>query len=175
MTEPFEALLGPLAGILKSNRHLPVTGGNGRGSHNDGLVVLRGPSSRLLSLYHLAQDQSDRTRRPTSASPARQHQRRLTESEVVALAEQYQAGKQMDELAAIFGVHRTTVATQLRQSGVRLRSRGVPQHRRDEAVQLYGEGWSCQRLAERYTCNATTVWKVLQQAGVRLRAPWERS
>ena len=60
-----------------------------------------------------------------------------------------------------------------RQTGVRLH-RQVTADQIHEAIQLYGEGWSCQRLAERYDCNATTVWKVLQQASVTLRAPSER-
>ena len=91
------------------------------------------------------------------------------------LVTEYEAGGSIQELAARWGLHRTTVAAQLRQTGVRLRGRGVPADRRAEALRLYGEGWSCQRLAERYGCNPTTVWKVLQQAGVRLRAPWERA
>ena len=65
-------------------------------------------------------------------------------------------------------------ATPRRQTGIRLRRQGIPADQLHEAIQLYGEGWSCQRLAERYGCNATTVWRVLQQAGVRLRPPWER-
>ena len=36
MTEPFEALLGPLAGTSKANRHLQITDGDSPGLHNDG-------------------------------------------------------------------------------------------------------------------------------------------
>ena len=40
----------------------------------------------------------------------------------------------MKELAARWGLHRTTVAAQLRQAGIRLRRQGVPTNRVDEAV-----------------------------------------
>jgi DNA-directed RNA polymerase specialized sigma24 family protein len=50
----------------------------------------------------------------------------------------------------------------------------VPAALLDEAIRLYGDGWSCQRLAERYGCDAETVRQALKRAGVRLRAPWER-
>jgi transposase-like protein len=93
---------------------------------------------------------------------------------VQQLVADYEAGASVQDLAARWGIHRTTVAAQLRQADVRLRRQGVPDELLDEAIRLYNDGSSCQRLAERFGCNATTVWKVLQQAGVRLRAPWAR-
>ncbi len=77
-------------------------------------------------------------------------------------------------LATRWGVHRTTVAGHLGQADVSLRLQGVPANRIEEAVRLYGEGWSCERLAERYNCDDETVRQALKLAGVRLRAPWER-
>ena len=55
----------------------------------------------------------------------------------------------MKELAACWGLHRTTVAAQLRQAGFRLHRQGIPIDRFNEAVQRYGDGWSGQRLGER--------------------------
>lgn len=81
----------------------------------------------------------------------------------------------MKELAAHWGLHRTTVAAQLRQAGVQLRRQGVPDALLDEAIRLYNDGSSCQRLAQRYDCDAETVRQTLKRAGVRLRAPWERA
>jgi hypothetical protein len=80
----------------------------------------------------------------------------------------------MAVLATRWGLHRTTVAVQLRRAGVELRRQGIPTGRLDEAVRLYGEGWSLQRLAERYGCDDETVRQALKLAGIRLRAPWER-
>ncbi len=87
---------------------------------------------------------------------------------------EYQAGAAMKVLAQSWGLHRTTVAAQLRRAGVSLRRQGVPDERLAEAVRLYGEGWSCQRLAERYDCDDETVRQTLKRAGVRLRVPWQR-
>lgn len=80
----------------------------------------------------------------------------------------------MKDLANQWRLHRTTVAAHLRQAGVALRRRGVPDAQLSEAVRLYGEGWSCQRLAERYHCDDETVRQALKRASVRLRRPWER-
>jgi len=66
------------------------------------------------------------------------------------------------------------VAGQLRKPGVALRRQGVPDERLDEAVRLYGDGWSLQRLAERFHCDDETVRQALMRADVRLRMPWER-
>jgi transposase-like protein len=104
----------------------------------------------------------------------RQAQRRLTAEQSKQLIAEYRTGASIKELATQWGVHRTTVAAQLRQAGVPLHRQGIPADQLAEAVRLYCEGWSCQRLAERYGCNATTAWKLLQQAGVKLRKPWGR-
>ena len=80
----------------------------------------------------------------------------------------------MQLLAKQWGLHRTTVAGHLRRAGVELRRQGIPAERLDEAVRLYGEGWSCQGLAERYGCEDETVRQKLKAAGVRMRKPWER-
>jgi lambda repressor-like predicted transcriptional regulator len=80
----------------------------------------------------------------------------------------------MQLLAEHWNLHRTTVSEHLRRAGVALRRQGVPAEQIDEAIRLYGEGWSCQRLAERYGCNDETVRQALKRAGVALRAAWER-
>jgi DNA-directed RNA polymerase specialized sigma24 family protein len=103
--------------------------------------------------------------------PVRQVQRRLSPEQVAQLIADYQAGASMEELAAQWQLHRTTVAAQLRRAGVELRRQGLPAERMDEAVRLYGEGWSCQRLAERYNCDDETVRQVLKRAGVSIRPP----
>lgn len=114
-----------------------------------------------------------RSHRPNPVQP-RQAQRRLTPQQVERLVAEYEAGADMKALAARWTMHRATVAAQLRRAGVVLRRQGVPEDKLHEAIQLYGEGWSCQRLAERYGCDDETVRQTLKRAGVRLRAPWER-
>ncbi len=46
----------------------------------------------------------------------------------------------------------------------------MPADRLDEAVRLYGEGWSLQRLAERSGCDDEAVRQVLKRAGATPRA-----
>ncbi len=56
----------------------------------------------------------------------RQVQRRLTAEQVDQLLSEYRAGATMNDLAKRWRLHRTTVAAHLRQAGVALRRRGVP-------------------------------------------------
>jgi DNA-directed RNA polymerase specialized sigma24 family protein len=111
---------------------------------------------------------------PLSASSTPRRQRRLTPDQAAELVAEYQAGADLKELAARWGVHRTTVAGHLGRAGVELRRQGLSEDQVDEAVRLYGEGWSLQRLAERYDCDDETVRQRLKAAGVVLRRPWER-
>jgi hypothetical protein len=80
----------------------------------------------------------------------------------------------MLELAKSWRLHRTTVAEHLRCAGVPVRERGIQVEMQDEAIRLYGDGWSCHRLAERYSCADETVRQTLKRAGIKLRKPWER-
>jgi DNA-directed RNA polymerase specialized sigma24 family protein len=140
-------------------------------------VALTEVSSNLSALFkRLAAGLPVLLRRSAQpkAQQERQVQRRLTSDQVEHLVADYQAGASMKELTVKWQLHRTTVAAQLRRSGVELRRRGVPADRLDEAVRLYGEGWSCQRLAERFSCDDETVRQALRRAGVMIRLPWER-
>lgn len=155
-----------------------VVGGVGVAAERSGLVVLvevlTGPRSRLRSLASLQAPDCERTpvRRPNL--PERHVQRRLTEAEIVALALAYRSGRDMDELAAEFKVHRVTVAGQLRRLAVPLRRQGITDDNLPEATRLYREGWSLARLGEKYGCHAETVRQALLRTGITLRAPWER-
>jgi len=104
----------------------------------------------------------------------RQVERRLTPNQVDRSVADCQAGASMKELATRWQLHRTSVAAQLRRAGVEQRRQGVPDERLDEAIRLYGEGWSYQRLAECFGCADETVRQALELAGVQLRRPWER-
>lgn len=108
------------------------------------------------------------------ASRVRGPQQRLSHDHVQQLVTDYRAGATMTELAAHFGLHRTTVASHLRRAGIELCPQGVSHDKRGEAVRLNSEGWSLQRLGERYDCSADTVRRVLSKAGVTMRRPWER-
>ena len=150
-----------------------------RGSNVPVLVVLTGGRSRSRAdLVRLAEQavtvgQQSPTDPPRLPRPAQQ-QRRLLPEEQAELVRAYVAGALVQELAARYGVHRTTVTANLQQSGVELRRRGMSPKQLQEAVRLYAEGWSCQRLGDRYRCDDETVRQRLKRAGVKLREPWER-
>jgi hypothetical protein len=57
----------------------------------------------------------------TKPKPGRQVQRRLTPEQVEQLVTEYRAGSSVQELAAKWRLHRTTVSAQGRRAGVRLR------------------------------------------------------
>jgi Putative ATPase subunit of terminase (gpP-like) len=59
----------------------------------------------------------------------------------------------------------------------------VPRHHRgpteqqvDEAVRLYGLGWSSARIAGRLGFNQATIWRHLTKRGVVMRGPndWQQ-
>jgi hypothetical protein len=81
----------------------------------------------------------------------------------------------MQQLAARWGLHRTTVSEHLRRAGIEVRKRGILPERLDEVIRLYGEGWSCQQLADRFKCHDETVRQSLIRRGIVIRRAWERS
>src|SRR4051794_38221271 len=120
------------------------------------MVALTGSSSNFRThVRRLTVALPDLAGRRPQRKPARQRQaqRRLTVEQVEQLVADYQAGADMKQLASSWGLHRTTVAAQLRRAGVELRRQGIPEDQLADAIRLYGEGWSLQRLAERYACD----------------------
>ncbi|TMK38103.1 MAG: hypothetical protein E6G66_18865, partial [Actinobacteria bacterium] len=67
-------------------------------------------------------------------------QRRLSRPEIEALVADYEAGQRVGELARVYGIHRTTVSAHVARAG---KTRGaLSKAQVDEAVRLYGKGWS---------------------------------
>ena len=99
----------------------------------------------------------------------RQHQRRLSQTEVAELIKEYEQGASVNELAQRFGIHRVTVTALLRRRGMELRRTGLTREEIVTATHLYTQGWSCARLGTRFGVDSTTVWRALRAAGVTLR------
>jgi hypothetical protein len=85
---------------------------------------------------------SDRSRR------SRQIQRHLDADEVLSLLGAHAQGDTLDELAAAFGIHRTTVMAHLERQGAPRRS-GIVTKNINEATRLYEAGWSLAQVGER--------------------------
>lgn len=139
------------------------------------MVVLTDHLSRCSTPLKALQDQTYRIlsdaidQAPRSPAPRRRVARRLTASEVVAVARAYQAGTEMRDLAVQFEVHRTSISRALHQLGIHIRGQGLRQEDVSEAARLYVEGWSLARLGERYGCAHTDVRNKLMAFGVKMR------
>jgi len=97
-------------------------------------------------------------------------QRRLGPGEVDELVDAYREGVPVEELAASFGVNRTTVLGHVRRHGVPKRDhRALRGDDVDTAKKLYAEGRSAAWVAGELEVAASTVRRVLKDAGVSLR------
>jgi hypothetical protein len=139
----------------------------------------------LVRLYSNPEVESDHLRRvrSTASSPRpangsrqpRQHQRRLSMTEVTELINAYEQEVSVKDLAQQFGIHRLTVTALLRRHGVELRRAGLAPEDIQAAASLYGRGWSCARLGAMFGVDSTTVWRALQADGVLMRPPNQRT
>lgn len=85
------------------------------------------------------------------------------------IAEQYQAGRSMNELVRHYGVYRRTILHALKGARVPIRYYGLSLDRVAEAAELYRAGWSLARLGEKYGCSDKTVGRALREHGVEIR------
>jgi transposase-like protein len=103
-------------------------------------------------------------------------QRRLSPTDINGLIAAYEAGATITQLAAEFGVHRTTVAGHLDRHG-------VPRHSEQttwddeiltQAAELYAAGLSLADVADRFGVDAQTVANRFRRSGlpVRPRRGW---
>ncbi|WP_280450690.1 helix-turn-helix domain-containing protein [Nocardia cyriacigeorgica] len=133
------------------------------------LSNLKSTGQGLSALLEETEDPAEQgeQRDLTSASPRRL--RRLNEVERAALAEAYLDGKTVYELAEMYGISRDTVGKHLKRMGVEMRMQGLSEEQIDEAVRLYGEGWSAQRIGDKLGVYPQTVRRRLLERGVRMR------
>jgi hypothetical protein len=96
---------------------------------------------------------------------ARQRQHRLTQAEMVAVAQGYRAGASMKQLAREFETHRTTIGSVWTSWASLSVSRDCETKDLASAVVQYETGWSLSRLVDHFRCDAGTVRKELGLAG----------
>jgi len=95
--------------------------------------------------------------------------KRLSKEEVQQLIEGYEGGATVYELGDRFGIKRQTVSVILKRREVRMRRQGLTLEQVDEAVRLYGVGWSLARISIKFDTTANTVRSRLLERGVRMR------
>jgi DNA-directed RNA polymerase specialized sigma24 family protein len=127
----------------------------------------------LAKLTH--QIDNDRAKTALPRTP-RQRQRRLSADEAEALVATYEAGTPINELTALYGIHRETVVRHLDRALVSRRTTPLAEVGIDELIKLYDGGWSLKRIGERFGVQPTSVYYRLRRAGVtmRPRSGWSR-
>ena len=97
----------------------------------------------------------------------RQVQRRLSPAELEALIAEYEAGARVCELAKVYDLHRTTVAKHVARAG---KTRPVMTEAQiDEAVGLYGDGWTLHNVGQHLGVADQTIRRVLVERAVTIR------
>ena len=108
---------------------------------------------------------------PVSSRPKPQRQRaedRLGTDGVARLVADYQAGHSTKWLQRTYGLSQGAVLRLLDVNGVPRRQRGLTDKQVQEAVQLYGQGWSLTRIGDHFGKDHTVVRNTLVRSGVRL-------
>ena len=142
-----------------------------KGSNSVPLPDLMGRYSKRSTWASGLPGSRDVTTEPQSGTPRsrRTSGKKLSTTEVALLAQQYQSGAAVHELAERLGIHRNTVSLHLRRHGVTMRRRGLDPEHIDHAVRLYESGQSLARIGNRYSVDPSTVHAALRTRGVRLR------
>ena len=101
---------------------------------------------------------------PTPTTP-RRVTRRLGEAELQALVTAHQAGATGGELAARYGLARSTVIKLLKDRGVEVRHPRVSEAEVARIVGLYQQGFRQSDIARQVGRHKSLVWHVLRRAG----------
>jgi len=106
-----------------------------------------------------------------STRRATQRQRRLTQSDVIQLAQEYTAGSTVNQLANKYSVHRTTVLAHLERQHVDRRriTRRLTDADVEDAARLYEAGNSLKATARRFEVDAETLRREFARAGIQTR------
>lgn len=104
----------------------------------------------------------------------KQVQRRLRSVEVSQLIAAYLDGMSARDLAAEFGIARTTVTNTMKRHGVRLHHPALLPHELDQAAELYRSGLPLTAIGERLGVDPSTVWRSFKREGVQMRDPHGR-
>lgn len=102
--------------------------------------------------------------------------RRLDPAKVAELTAAYGTGVGINDLAAGFKIHRSTVLEHFNRSETPRRYPALDSAQVEEATQLYRRGQSLRAIGVHFGRHASTVRMALTKAGVRLRDRngWER-
>ena len=92
----------------------------------------------------------------------------MVPEEVDQLLVRYGTGTKIKELAAEFGIARTTVLKHVERAGAP-RRRNVIRDHLDEARRLYDQGWSLAKVADHFGVDPGTVGYTFRNPGIPSR------
>ena len=101
-----------------------------------------------------------------------QQQKTLSQAEIQAVIQKYEAGASTYELADEFGCHRSTISAVLKRNGIVVTKRKVDIA---VAIQMYESGKTTTEIAKYFDTNGSVISKTLRQNGVKMRKSWEYS
>ncbi len=104
----------------------------------------------------------------------RQSQTRLTKIQRAEVAMRYEEGATVYELAALYGCHRSTISTMLREGGVHMRLQSPTALEVDMMVRLYQSGLSMKAVGLRCGFSPGTIGTALRGRGTSIRDAHER-
>ncbi|UAL32145.1 hypothetical protein K8W59_02715 [Nocardioides rotundus] len=125
------------------------------------------PVSRVAAV-HYAIRLRDSSFKPRRAACVRQATR-VSEYDLAAAENRYEAGATLREIASDVGVSRERLAALLRSRGIKLRRSSPSDAEVDEMVRLYEGGESLERVGARLGFSAGTVRNWLLSRGVAMR------
>lgn len=99
-----------------------------------------------------------------------QQQKTLSQAEVQAVIQKYEAGASTYELADEFGCHRSTISAVLKRNGIVVTKRKVDIA---VAIQMYESGKTTTEIAKFFDTNGSVISKTLRQNNVKMRKSWE--
>jgi DNA-directed RNA polymerase specialized sigma24 family protein len=94
---------------------------------------------------------------------------RLSQEQVNRLVAEYRGGTPTPELCQRYSLGKSTVLGLLKDAGVTMRKKGLPDSRVAEAVARYEQGWTAPQIADHYGVSASNIRARLKEAGVTLR------
>ncbi len=125
--------------------------------------------STLLEKRHWTSELKATALEYERTGPILQRQRRLTETQAIAMAARYEEGATVYELAADFGCNRTTVAARLKKAGITMRLQSPGSELIDSMVGLYESGLSLAAVGSQVGKSAGTVHNYLRLRNIEIR------
>lgn len=112
----------------------------------------------------------NRSSRPTNPlSEPHAIRRRLGAEALERLQADYEAGATTRQLAARYGIGKTSVQYYLHQAGVPLRRQALTPKQIDQAIELYAAGFSFDSIGATLDVVGSTVYRAFELAGLSIR------